>query len=168
MTLPLIILAILSVTGGFVELPGTIGNIHLFSDLVDNTLPAIIVKEDGYSEILFQLLSAIIALAGIYLAYILYLKKPLLTEKFNHSRVNRFFEKGWGFDKLYDTLFVKPVVFLSVIDKDDVFDWLNIGISRLSLLASRLLGVTQNGKLRWYLMSFTIGIVLILTYMILK
>jgi NADH-quinone oxidoreductase subunit L len=168
MTVPLIILAILSVAGGFVELPVSIGNIHLFSNLVDNTLPVVVVKEAGHSEILFQSLSAIIVLTGIYLAYVVYLKKPALSESFNHSRLNRFFEKGWGFDKLYDLLFVKPVVWLSVIDKDDIFDWLNIGISRLALLTNRLLSITQNGKLRWYLMSFTIGIALILTYMICK
>ncbi len=83
-------------------------------------------------------LSAIIALAGIYLAYLIYLKKPALAESFNHSRLNKFFEKGWGFDKLYDTLFVKPVVWLSEIDKNDIFDWLNIGISRLALLSNQV------------------------------
>ena len=168
MTVPLIILAVLSVLGGFVELPASVGNIHLFSNLVDNTLPAVVVKKYGHSEIMFQILSAIIVLTGIYLAYIIYLRKPRLSELFYHSRLNKFFEKGWGFDKLYDTLFVKPIVWLSVIDKDDIFDWLNIAVSRLSLLANRLLVVTQNGKLRWYLMSFTIGIALILTYMIFK
>jgi NADH-quinone oxidoreductase subunit L len=168
MTVPLIILAILSVVGGFVELPGSIGNIHLFSNLVDNTLPAVVVKEAGHSEILFQSLSAVIVLTGIYLAYLIYLKKPALSQSFNHSRLNSFFEKGWGFDKLYDLLFVKPVVWFSVIDKDDIFDWLNIGISRLAIITNRLLSMTQNGKLRWYLMSFTIGIALILTYMICK
>ena len=168
MTIPLIILAVLSVIGGFVELPQSLGEIHLFSNLVDNTLPAVVVKEAGHSEILFQAISAIIVLAGIYLAYIVYLKKPALLESFNHSRLNKFFEKGWGFDKLYDMIFVKPVVWLSEIDKDDIFDWLNIGISRLALLTNRLLGITQNGKLRWYVMSFTIGIVLILTYMVLR
>jgi NADH-quinone oxidoreductase subunit L len=166
MTVPLIILAVLSVIGGFIEVPESIWNIHLFSNLVDNTLPAIVVKEAGHSEILFQSLSAIIVLAGIYLAYVVYLKKPALSELFNHNILNKFFEKGWGFDKLYDVLFVKPVVWLSEIDKDDIFDWLNIGISRLALLTNRLLSITQNGKLRWYLMSFTIGIALILTYMI--
>ncbi len=168
MTIPLIILAVLSVFGGFVELPESIGNIHLFSSLVDNTLPAVIVKEAGHSEILFQSLSAVIVLAGIYLAYTIYLKKPALSESFSHSRLNKFFEKGWGFDKFYDVIFVKPVVWLSEIDKDDFFDWLNICISRLALLMNRLLGITQNGKLRWYLMSFTIGIALILTYMIFR
>lgn len=168
MTIPLIILAVLSVIGGFIELPESLGHIHLFSKLVNNTLPEIIVKETGHSEILFQAISAIIVLAGIYLAYTVYLKKPGLSESFNHSRLNKFFEKGWGFDKLYDVIFVKPVVWLSEIDKNDIFDWLNIGISRLTLLTNRFLGITQNGKLRWYLLSFTIGIALILTYMILK
>ena len=166
MTIPLIILAVFSVFGGFVELPKSLGNIHLFSSLVDNTLPAVVVNETGHSEIVFQLLSAIIVLAGIYLAYTVYLKKPALSESFSHSRLNGFFEKGWGFDKFYDVIFVKPVVWLAEIDKDDIFDWLNIGISRLALLMNRLLGITQNGKIRWYLMSFTIGIALILTYLI--
>ena len=168
MTIPLIILAALSVFGGFIELPESFGNFHLFSNLVDNTLPETITGETVHSEILFQSLSALIALTGIYLAYVIYLKKPATSESFYHSRLNKFFEKGWGFDRLYDFLFVKPAVWLSEIDKDDIFDWWNIGISRLAILSNRLLSFTQNGKLRWYLMSFTIGIALILTYMILK
>jgi NADH-quinone oxidoreductase subunit L len=168
MTIPLIILAALSVFGGFIELPESFGNFHLFSNLVDNTLPETITRETGYSEILFQSLSALIALTGIYLAYVIYLKKPAISESFYNSRLNKFFEKGWAFDRLYDFLFVKPAVWLSEIDKDDIFDWLNIGISRLAILSNRLLSLTQNGKLRWYLLSFTIGIALILTYMILK
>jgi NADH-quinone oxidoreductase subunit L len=67
---------------------------------------------------------------------------------------------------LYNTLIVSPIVYLSEIDKDDFFDWLNIGISKLVLLFNRLLSKTQNGKLRWYLMSFAIGIALILTYLL--
>jgi NADH-quinone oxidoreductase subunit L len=168
MTIPLIILAVLSLVGGFVELPASIGNIHLFSNLVDNSLPAVIIKAEENKEFLFQLLSSIIALAGIYIAYIIYFKKPSLSEPFRHSSINKFFEKGWGFDKLYDTLFVKPIVWLSVIDKNDFFDLWNIGLSRLTLLFNRLLSITQNGKVRWYLLSFTIGIAIILTYMLFK
>ena len=168
MTVPLIILAILSLIGGFVEMPGSLGNIHLFSNLVDNTLPGITVKADSIQELLFESLSAIIAMTGIYLAYIFYYKRPALAESFNRSRVNNFFEKGWGFDKLYDILFVKPIVWLAETDKNDFFDWWSIGLSRLTVLISRLVSITQNGNLRWYLMSFVIGIALILTYMINK
>ncbi len=168
MTVPLIILATLSLAGGLLELPRSIGNIHLFSNLVDNTLPVVAVKINESQEILFQLLSAIVALTGIYLAYLIYFKRPSLAESFNHSRLNKFFEKGWGFDKLYDTIFVKPIVWFSAVDKNDFFDWWNIGLSRLALLSSRLLSIMQNGKLRWYLMSLAIGIALLLTYMVSK
>lgn len=167
MTVPLIILAVLSLVGGFVELPSSIGNIHLFSNLVDNTLPVIVAHNES-RELLFQALSAIIALAGIYIAYIIYYKKPALSSPYSHSSLNKFFEKGWGFDKLYDTLFVKPIVWLSVIDKDDFFDLWNIGLSRSALLFNRLLSSTQNGKMRWYLLSFVIGITIILTYLLSK
>jgi NADH-quinone oxidoreductase subunit L len=168
MTVPLIILAVLSVFGGFVELPASIGNIHLFSNLVDNTLPVVAVKNNENQELLFQALSSIIALAGIYLAYLIYFKKPAMSDAFSYSRLNKFFEKGWGFDKLYDTLFVKPIVWFSVIDKNDFFDFLNIGLSRLALILNRLLSIAQNGKLRWYLMSLVIGIAVILTFMLSK
>ena len=118
---------------------------------------------------LFQLLSAIIVLSGIYVAYLIYLKKPSLSEPFSHSRINRFFEKGWGFDKLYDTLFVKPVVWLSVINKNDFFDLWNIGLSTdCTYYLTGQLSATQNGKLRWYLLSFAIGLSIILTYMLSK
>ncbi len=162
----LIILAVLSVIGGFIELPESFGNVHLFSSLVDHTLPALEIQNKGAGEILFTVVSAVITLFGIYLAYIVYLKKPALGESFKHSKLHVFFEKGWGFDNLYDTLFVRPVVWLSVTDKNDFLDYLNISLSRLALAANRVLSHVQNGKLRWYLMSFAIGIVLILTYML--
>jgi NADH-quinone oxidoreductase subunit L len=168
MTVPLIILAVLSLVGGFAELPASIGNIHVFSKLVNNTLPDIVTKAGEHHEWVFQMLSAIVALAGIYIAYIIYFKKPVLSTPYSHSRINKFFEKGWGFDKLYDILFVKPIVWLSVINKNDFFDLWNIGLSRLALSFNRLLSTTQNGKIRWYLLSFVIGIALILTYMLSK
>jgi NADH-quinone oxidoreductase subunit L len=151
-----------------VELPASIGNIHLFSNLVSNTLPEVAVKDTGNQELLFQVFSSIIALTGIYLAYLIYYKKPAISSAFSHSKLNKFFEKGWGFDKFYDTLFVKPIVWLSVIDRNDFFDFLNIGLSRLALLLNRLLSIAQNGKLRWYLMSLVIGITVILTFMLSK
>jgi NADH-quinone oxidoreductase subunit L len=168
MTVPLIILAVLSLFGGFVELPASLGNIHLFSNLVDNTLPVTVTKSGKGLELLFQAISSLIALSGIYFAYIVYFQKPSLSDPYSHSRLNRFFEKGWGFDRLYDTIFVKPIMWLSFIDKNDFFDLWNIGLSRLTLLFNRLLSATQNGKMRWYLLSFAIGIAVILTYMLSK
>jgi NADH-quinone oxidoreductase subunit L len=168
MTVPLIILAALSVIGGFIELPTSMGNFHLFSNLVNNTLPEVAIKNVEHLEWVFQLISALIATTGIYLAYHFYFKKPAYIEAFNHSRLNHFFEKGFEFDKVYDVLLVKPIVWLAEIDKKDIFDQLNISISRLAIWGNHFLSIAQNGKLRWYLLSFAIGIAFILTLMLTK
>ena len=168
MTIPLIILAVLSVVGGFIELPASMGTVHIFSDLVNNTLPGIVIKKVENVELLFQLVSAMIALSGIFLAYRFYFKKPKYMETFRHSRLNHFFETGFGFDKVYDRIIVNPIVWLAEIDKKDIFDYLNVSIARLALLGNRVISLTENGKLRWYILSFAIGIALILTFMINK
>ena len=168
MTVPLVILAVLSIFGGFIELPASLGNIHLFSNLVNQTLPLVGMKDVEHLEWLFQLVSSLIAISGIYLAYQFYYKKPIFIETFNHSSLNHFFEKGFEFDKIYDTLIVKPIVWLSEVDKKDFLDQINISISNLALFGNRILSVAQNGKLRWYLVSFAIGIAIILTFMMNK
>jgi NADH-quinone oxidoreductase subunit L len=168
MTVPLIILAFFSVAGGFAELPGNIGNIHLFSSLVDNTLPVIVTEGMHHYELLFQVISGIIVLAGISLAYLVYFRNPALSEPYARSRANKFFENGWDFDKIYEKIIVKPVVWLSIIDKNDFIDLWNKGLSGLALSFNRLLSATQNGRIRWYLLSFALGIAIILTYMLSK
>ena len=44
--------------------------------------------------------------------------------------IRNFFLKGWGFDHLYDTVFVKPFLFITRINKADVFDKLYNGIAK--------------------------------------
>ena len=164
--IPLIVLAVLSLVVGFIELPEIMGNVHLFSDLLDPILPRTIVLHENGSELLFQVLASIISLSGIYIAYMLYFRKSALADAFNKSRLNNFFYRGWEFDRIYDFLFVKPIVWLSEIDKNDVVDSINRGIGRVTLSINDLLSLTQNGKLRWYIMALAFGIVFIFTIMI--
>jgi NADH-quinone oxidoreductase subunit L len=165
MTVPLIILAVLSLFAGFIELPGSLGNLHVFSDLLKPVLPGVVILHENISEIVFQIIAMVISLSGIYLACLLYYKKPALSVSFEKSTLNKFFNKGWGFDAIYDTLLVKPVVWLAEIDKNDFIDLFSAGIGRATLFFNRLLSKTQNGKIRWYLMALAIGIVLIFTIM---
>jgi NADH-quinone oxidoreductase subunit L len=166
MVIPLVILAALSIIGGFIELPENMGNFQPFSKFLAGVLPAVTVVHQANSELLFQVLSAIISLTGIYLAYLFYLRKSSLGESLSNSRINGFFYKGWGFDWLYDRLFVRPVVWLSEIDKNDFIDLFYTGIARTTGFFNILLSRTQSGKLRWYVMALSIGIVLILTIML--
>jgi NADH-quinone oxidoreductase subunit L len=166
MIFPLIILAILSLAGGVIELPENLGPVHLFSNLMESVLPVIFLSGDKTPEYLFQIFSAVISVGGIYLAYLIFFKKSLFRSSFNNTSLSNFFFKGWGFDRFYDKIFVRPIVWLSEIDRKDfidrIYSFIGNGTGYLNLLISK----TQNGKLRWYLMVLTVGIVLLLTIML--
>ena len=51
---PLVILAILSISAGFIEWPHNLLHITYFSDLVQKVLPATVLKENLPQEIIFQ------------------------------------------------------------------------------------------------------------------
>jgi len=164
MTIPLIVLAILTTFGGFIQLPGNFGHVTIFSNLIENTLPQTVLKSVEAHEWLFQILSAIISLSGIYIAYSMFLKKTVST--YNPSPFQQFFLNGWNFDKLYDTLFVRPFVAIANSNKSDVvdrfFDSIGIAFDKLSKVVS----FTQNGRLNWYLTGIVIGLILTISLML--
>ena len=127
MMIPLVVLAILSVVGGFVELPGTLGNFPLFSNLLHSVLPAPALASTGNgAELTLQVIAGVLALTGVWIAYYYFVKKPDLLLSYKSiapgSKLNTFLKSGWRFDSLYDWLFVKPVVYLARIDVHDIVD----------------------------------------------
>lgn len=166
MIFPLTLLAFLSLTGGFIELPENLGPVHLFSGLMKSVLPVTVMNNEIIPEYLFQILSVVISLGGLYLAYLIFIKKSLFRNSFKNSPLTDFFLTGWGFDRLYNQLLVRPVVWLSEMDKKDFIDRIYSFIAAGTAYFNLLLSKTQNGKLRWYLMVLTIGIILILTIML--
>lgn len=165
--IPLVVLAFLSFAAGFIELPETLGNVHLFSDLIDKTLPAVSVLHEGISvELLFQIISAIVALVGIYIAYYFYLKKPDASLSFEKSSLHDYWFHGWGFDFLFDRVFVRPVVWLAEIDKHDFIDYVYTAVAWFAGLGNHILKLTQTGKLRWYAMGIVIGAIITLTIVV--
>lgn len=171
MILPLIILAVLSVTAGFIEWPHNLVHITFFSDLVQKVLPTTVLKENLPEEIIFQLIAMIVMLLGVYTGYHLYYRNKLVIEKWKQSPfkiwLRDFWFKGWAFDQLYDAVFVTPFLFLTRINKSDGFDKLYNGIALLSRRLNQLFSVSQNGSLRTYIVGVIIGIIFILTLQLL-
>jgi NADH-quinone oxidoreductase subunit L len=163
MSLPVVILGVLSLVGGFIELPGNFGHVQAFSNLLKNVLPPVIRGNESVSELIFQLISAVISISGVLLAFYLFFRHSRYAEKINHSKVADFFLQGWGFDKIYESLVVRPVVWLSQVDEKDFIDLWNKGLAKLFGLLNRLIGFTQNGKIRWYAMVLAIGLVVLIT-----
>jgi NADH-quinone oxidoreductase subunit L len=166
MTVPLIILAFFSVCAGFIELPHNFGRLTLFSDLLHQVLPETILRSAASGELLFQLFASLATFAGIYTAYILWYKQPQRMEKLKRSafmlNLYNFWHSGWGFDKLYDVLFVTPVAFITRINKNDLIDKIYSGITYVTVGLYKGLSFTQSGSLRWYIMGLVIGAIVIL------
>lgn len=166
MVLPLIVLALLSIVGGFVELPETLGNLPLFSSFMSGVFPASSEHAAGTMEQLLQIVASLVAVSGIGFAYILYIRKPAFTEKLVAARpieaLRRFWFAGWGFDGLYDGLFVKPFLWIARINKNDFIDSGYDGIVTINTTLHRVLSKTQTGSIRWYAMGIAIGVVVFL------
>lgn len=165
--IPLVVLAALSVVVGFIETPSTLGGIEVFSGFLSKTLPEVITNHFSAGfEILFQVITAVLALSGIFIAYVLYaVKRPAERSR---TKLAVFLFNGWEFDRVYDQMFVKPVVWLANIDKHDFIDYIYKIIAGLTGLASLLLKQTQTGKLRWYAMGLVIGAILTISIVLLS
>jgi NADH-quinone oxidoreductase subunit L len=165
-TIPLIILATLSLAGGFIELPHTLGHFTLFSDYLSPLLPSVALKDGIEStEWTIQLVTAVLALGGVYFAYILYVKQPKISDEIKSStfELHQFWFRGWDFDALYNLLFVRPFVYLSRVNKNDVIDQFYMGLVQITEYFNSTFVKTQSGILRWYVMGIVVGAILIMT-----
>ena len=164
---PLIVLAVLSVAGGWLELPPLLGELTLFSNFVNTTLPqTTIVHATGNIELILSLLAAAASLGGIALAYLLFLRHPHALDQFAQSRpasaLRAFWHAGWGFDALYDRVFVRPWLWLARVDRHDFIDSIFSGLVQLFRLFHRGLSATQTGQMRRYAAGIAIGAIVIL------
>jgi NADH-quinone oxidoreductase subunit L len=167
MSIPLIILAILALTAGFIEWPHNLLRLDLFSGFIGRALPDPVLKDNPPSEGIFQLVAMAVTLLGVYTGYLLYRQRRGILQSWQRSariqNLRLFFLSGWGFDTVYRLLLVRPFLFVTSINKPDWLDWLNKGIAKLSLTLSTLLSVSQNGSLRWYIAGVLIGVLFIIT-----
>ena len=176
--LPLVVLGILSVVGGLVETPGDLGGVDLFSRLLAPVLPATAESTAALShgsalELGLQGAAVFASLLGIALAWRWYRvpgRQPgQVVERLSlPGWLRSFWFAGWGFDAVYDTLLVRPYVFLARAGKQDVVDWLFRGLAALTRLGHRILRRSQTGRLRWYARGVVVGAVALLGWVILS
>lgn len=164
--IPLIVLATLSTLAGFIELPHSFGHLQLFTDFLNPVLPTITVQPGIEStEWIIQVAAAVLSIGGALLAYYFYVVKPAIHSQIKNAvpQLHQFFLYGWRFDSLYDWVLVKPFVYLSTLNKNDLFDGVYNALVRVANTIHRMLVFTQSGILRWYLIGVVIGAILILT-----
>jgi NADH-quinone oxidoreductase subunit L len=152
MTGPLVVLAALSLVGGFIGLA-----------------PLALVMPDGGLEghqggpLAFA--TAAVPIVGLVVGWLLFVRWTT-WRAFAESSLGRaaasFLRRGWGFDVLYDALFVKPFVTLARVNKSDVVDLLFTATAAASRGLHHALAATQSGRVRWYAANMAAGVVLAL------
>jgi NADH-quinone oxidoreductase subunit L len=162
--IPLLVLTVLSLVGGFVNLPGWLGDAPFFTRFLHTALPPVVeARIRTLSEIQSEGWIVLAFLMGLGFAYLLYMRRREWVDSLSESRVGKalhqFWFADWGFDWYYDTLFVQPTIWIARINKGDFVDAFYRGIAEINRLLYAALSRTENGRVRWYAAGVAMGTV---------
>ena len=142
----------------------------LISPPLAGVLPQSIGHAGGEAKHSLEMLSGAIAIFGIVLAGLLFLGKRRVASAVAQSAPGRLLSAwwlaGWGFDWLYDKLFVWPYLLICQLLGRDPIDR-SIGlVPRLVRGGNALLTRSETGQIRWYATSIAGGAVLVLAVLL--
>jgi NADH-quinone oxidoreductase subunit L len=173
MILPLCALAVLSVAGGWIGLPLIAGGNQLkeflqpLFSVAGHAAPAAHAVHEVGLEITMMIVSLGIALSGIALAWVMYIKNPLLPEKLSalFSSLYRLVYNKYFVDEAYDALFIQPIknssLWLWRLFDEKVLDGAVNGTAALVQGASGALRRLQTGQVQEYALGIVGGVVAI-------
>ena len=171
MLVPLMILAALSLVGGFVGYHN--GFEHFLAPVFGSEFPKTMTEGSGNTEWLLMGISVLFSFAGLILAYILYVSKPELPQRIADS-LNGFYTmvlNKYYVDELYAKLFVKPLVEGSTnilwqgIDRKVIDDSVNNAADGARHVSDEVRHM-QSGNLRSYAGWIAAGSAVVIAYMI--
>lgn len=162
---PLLVLAALSAGAGFLEIPRTLGHFAPFSAFLGTALPHAGAPNAGHgTEIVLQLLASGASLLGILLAYLLFLHSPERADRLLRlpagDALRRLWLTGFGIDRAYDALFVRPFLRAAHVNRNDFVDIFPRSVAWTSRILCHLLRGTQTGEVRLYAKVLAAGSVL--------
>jgi NADH-quinone oxidoreductase subunit L len=181
MTVPLMILAFLSVVGGFVGIPESLGGGNWFERFLEPVFERANAKmflpyhEASAVEYVLMIVSVAIAGAGIYFARRIYLEKKEVAEKTatRFSRIYNLLLNKYFVDEIYDGAVVTPVVKGSEkllwkrVDVGFIDGLINFG-AKTAEYASQFFRRVQTGVVQGYAVVFVAGILFIIGWLIIR
>ena len=193
MTIPLMVLAVLSVVGGWVGIPHILGGSNYFEQWLEpvfgpakrrRRLPSISsrrhsLKAAGHAQAsspegMLMAAAVIIAFAGIFIAYYLYISRPDLPGRFVAAMpgVFRTVNNKYYVDELYQATFVRGLFGLGrfckrVVDETLIDGTIN-GVAWLIRAIGGLIRLFQSGYVQGYAFALMFGAILVLGYLIIR
>jgi len=205
MTIPLMILAALSIVGGWIGIPHALKGANRFHEflstaikvphetaghvaakahviLASNQTTAEIAKHGVEStpgavdptEYVLMVASVGIALVGLAIAYVLYMRKPLLVERFvaTRHRLYHLVLNKYYVDEIYKFLFIDSLKALGrgLWKGVDTFiiDGAVNGVAYVIRILSDLTRRLQNGLVQSYALSLVVGGLVVVGYYVIR
>ena len=167
MTIPLVILAVLSVVGGLVGIPEVFApNAHALEHFLE---PVLGRKHEGghaldhATEYMLMGISVGLATIAIVYAWNKFAKNPEINEP---TGLSKLLSNKWYIDELYDAVIAKPMIafagFLkSGIEKRGIDGFVN-GIGKAIQYSGRQIRLMQSGQVGSYILLMVLSIVLMI------
>lgn len=161
MTVTLVVLAVLSVIGGFINIPGVFASGgERLTEFLAPVVPNVEAVVSHPTEWLLMGLTTVIAVLAIFIAWSRY--KTYREEQ--PSAVGKLFQNKWYVDELYDALIVRPLdklgAFANTALERSGIDALVNGVGRLVNYGSRQLRWLQSGQVGSYVLLMVISMVI--------
>ncbi len=174
LTLPLMVLALLSVFGGALNLPRWLpmsgGMEHFLAPVFEPAERVVHFAEGGSLEFVLMGLTTLGVAASVAFAYTLYLSKPELPASIaaKFPRLYTGSLNKWFVDEIYEALLLTPIVTVSrqvlwaVVDAQLIDGAVNAA-GKVAVLAGTLHGRIGWGRVQVYAISIALGAALIVT-----
>jgi len=173
MTVPLVILSVLAVFGGFLDVPSLFGGDSNFTTFLQGAVSSKVSEGIGHStEIGLIFISLMLLGLVIWFAYRTFVKKAIIPAGDDQpmSYFGRLVYNKFYIDEIYVALFEKPFGYLSdfFFNKventvlDPIVDGVGTSTSRLGSMVRRL----QPGNMSFYLFAMVAGILLFIVFIL--
>lgn len=168
MTIPLIVLAVLSVLGGFVGIPEVFASDahsleHFLAPIFAESNKLAHAHHLTHSQEYIMMGVSMALIIGVIVFAVTKFKKATDVNDEN-TGVAKVLENKWYVDELYDTIIVKPLHLLSVFFKNilekNIIDGLVNGVGKLVGYGSRQLRLLQSGQVGNYILVMVMVMVI--------
>ncbi len=179
-TIPLMVLGFLALVGGYLGVPKILGGANRFEAFLAPVFEHVQhhngIHAHGTLTLEYTLMAVSVAVAvvGIFVAWVMYIKNPELPGKFvaRFEGMYRIIFNKWYIDELYDAVFVNPCkkigTFLWRVVDAQLVDGIVNGCAWVIRGIGTGLRYTQSGYLYNYAMAMVVGVVVIVGIYIFK
>jgi len=173
MTVPLMILSVLSVFGGFLNIPSLFGGNLSFSTYLDSAVVSKTSEEISHTtEIGMIILSIVLLAVVIYWAYQTFVRKAQIPsgDEVKLTPVQRIITNKFYIDEFYRATFEKPFGNLSVFlfrkIETTILDPAVSQVGRATATLGTLTRKLQQGNISFYLFAMVAGILLFIVFIL--